>query len=55
MTDAGYRAGLEELRGLYRYRCPVVLLMAMLLVGLERQFQEVMIAEDTEIVRAQTV
>ena len=54
MMDAGYRAGLEELRGLYYYRCLVVLLMAMLPVGLERQFREVMIAEDVGLVRART-
>ena len=50
MIDAGYRAGLEELQGLHYYRCLVVLLIAMLLVGLERQFREVMIIEDTGLV-----
>ena len=50
--DAGYRARLEALRGLYRYGYPVVLLMAILPVGeLERQFQKVIITEDIEIIQ----
>ena len=56
LIDTGYRARLEMLRGLYRYGCPVVLLIAILPVGeLERQFRKVMIAEDAEIMQVQIV
>ncbi len=55
IMDAGYRARLAELRGLYRYDCPVVLLTATLPVRMEGWFRRTMVAEDAVLVRARTV
>jgi superfamily II DNA helicase RecQ len=55
IMDASYRTRLIELRGLYRYDCPVILLTATLPVRLERWFRHMMLAEDADIIRAMTV
>lgn len=55
IMDVGYREKLEQLRGLHRYGCPVILLTATLPVNLEGWFRESMLAEDAAIIRASTV
>jgi superfamily II DNA helicase RecQ len=55
MMDVSYRGRLEELRGLHRYGCPIIMLTATLPTKLERWFRRLMIAEGAGIVRASTV
>ncbi|RYP33422.1 hypothetical protein DL768_011097 [Monosporascus sp. mg162] len=55
IMDAGYRAGLAGLKGLYRFDRPVILLMATLPVRLKRWFRQEIVAGDAAIVRAATV
>lgn len=54
ITDVGYRVRLGELRGLHRYRCPLVLLTATLPDVLEDWFREQMLVEAAVTVRART-
>ncbi|RSL86277.1 hypothetical protein CDV31_016422, partial [Fusarium ambrosium] len=54
IMDIGYRAKLGELRGLHRYRCPIVLLTATLPVMLEDWFRREMLAQSAVIVRDRT-
>ncbi|RYP47553.1 hypothetical protein DL768_006398 [Monosporascus sp. mg162] len=53
--DASNRKRLAELKSLYRYDCPVVLLTARLPMRLERWLWRMMLADDADIVRAGTV
>ncbi len=54
IMDVGYRRRLEELRGVHRYGCPVILLTATLPVRLEGWFRGLMIADKADLVRATT-
>ncbi|KAK7230149.1 hypothetical protein V2G26_002319 [Clonostachys chloroleuca] len=51
IMDVGYRAKLGELRSLHRYRCPMVLLTAMLPVMLEDWFRSEMLVDSAVMVR----
>jgi superfamily II DNA helicase RecQ len=55
IMDVGYRKDLEELKGLHRYDCPVVLLTATMPVRMERWFRRCMLAETADIIRAKTM
>ena len=54
LIDAAYRPRLPEVRAVYRFDCPVVLLTATLPVRLEPPFRELMLAEDAALLRACT-
>ncbi|KID81227.1 recQ family helicase [Metarhizium guizhouense ARSEF 977] len=55
IMDVGYRAKLEEIRGLHRFKCPVILLTATLPVTLESWFREAMLARSASITRDRSV
>ncbi|KAH7012767.1 P-loop containing nucleoside triphosphate hydrolase protein [Microdochium trichocladiopsis] len=52
--DASYRKRLTELKCIYRYNCPVILLTATLPVRLEAWFRQAMLVGDAEIIRARS-
>lgn len=55
IMDILFRRKLQELKGLYRFDCPVILLTATLPGMMERWFRQSMLVEDAPIVRASTV
>ncbi len=55
VMDVGYRTSLGLLVGLYRYGCPLVMLMATLPVKMEKWLWDYMLAEEATIIRAATM
>lgn len=54
ITDISYRPKLGELKGLHRYGCPVIMLMATMPLVLEDWFRREMLAGGAKIIRDRT-